>query len=183
MSPTNTETSTNNATGIWPSQFKKTPIKLTKPKVLPPQESPQVSDLLDGIVVYTTMRGYGLVEGQHAAGVFMQLCGMVGEQGIPSGGEARAVLPACSTLPWYSSVSFHPHWLSCVTLLLQAGWQPSNYVSQSCASADAQQLACHMCWLFELLLLPDNLQQWGEIPSTSAAFSSVELCLPVVNIT
>lgn len=84
MSPTNTETSINNATGIWLSQLNKTP---TKPKALSPSRKPSGKGFQDGIVVYTPIKGYGLVEMQHAAGVFMQLCGMVGEQGIPSGGE------------------------------------------------------------------------------------------------
>lgn len=98
----------------------------------------------------------------------MQLCGMVGERGMLFWMESLSFW--CAALfPWNNYISFYHHWPSCVTRCWwdcwQAGDQPSDHVSESCTSADAEQVSCHMCWLFEMLLLSDNRQQQGEIPS------------------
>ena len=55
----------------------------------------------------------------------------------------------------------------------------SSQVSESHTWADAEQVSRHMCRLSEMLLLSDNLQQQGEMPSASTVclffFPSVEV--------
>lgn len=176
-----------------PSQLKKklpskkqTKQKTAKPT---PQENPNVSGLLDVIVVYTTVKVMDLQRCNVLIEQLESSCSFVEWQVSEEcryGGKACAVLLACSVFPWYNYISSYHHWPSSVTLYgwdcQEAGDQPSNHVSQSCTSADAEQVSCHMCWLFEMLLLSDNLQQQNEIPSTSTVSLQQRLCLPFVNI-